>query len=190
MSVHYKILTEKLRIAVSGKSGCGNTTVSGMLAKKLNIDCINYTFKNLGNELGLSVKEIIERSKTDFSYDKMVDEKQIELAMKDSCVLASRLAVWLLKVANFKVYLYASSRVRAERVHKREGGNLEEIKRFTEKRDEEDTKRYKSLYSIDNDDYRIVDLVIDTNLKEPDQIVHTILDELTKKNLVTCIIED
>ena len=190
MGVYYKILTKNLRIAVSGKSGCGNTTVSTMLAKKLNIDCINYTFKNLGMDLGLSVKDIIERSKTDFSYDKMVDEKQIELAMKSSCVLASRLAIWLLKEADFKVYLNASSDVRAERVHKREGGDLEEIKRFTSERDREDTKRYKALYSIDNDDYRIADFMIDTDLKMPEDIVQIILDELEKKGLVSRIIED
>lgn len=190
MGVYYKIFTKNLRIAVSGKSGCGNTTVSTILAKKLNIDCINYTFKNLGTELGLSVKDIIERSKTDFSYDKMVDERQIELAMKGSCVLASRLAIWLLKVADFKVYLSASSGVRAERVHKREGGNLEEIKRFTSERDGEDTKRYKALYSIDNDDYRIADKVIDTDLKKPEEIVDIILDELEKKGLINKVIED
>ena len=183
--MEYKILNNsKLRIAISGKSGCGNTTVSTMLANILGIPCINYTFKNLGSELGLSVKEIMEKAKTDFSYDKIVDSKQVELAMKDSCVLASRLAIWLLKEANLKVYLYASNEIRAKRVHRREGGNFEMLKAFTEERDNEDTKRYKELYCIDNDDYNFADIIIDSNVITQDKIVDKILEELINRNLI------
>lgn len=174
-----------LRIAISGKSGCGNTTVSTLLSNILGLPCINYTFKNLGVEMGLSVKEIVEKAKNDTSYDKKVDSKQIELALMSSCVLASRLAIWLLKEADLKVYLYASSQKRAERVHKREGGNFEEIKAFTELRDSEDNKRYKELYNIDNDDYKeIADIIIDTDEKKPQEIAILILEELASRKLI------
>ncbi len=33
-----------MKIALSGKSGCGNTTVSGMIAKHYGLEFINYTF--------------------------------------------------------------------------------------------------------------------------------------------------
>lgn len=175
---------KELRVAISGKSGCGNTTVSSLLASKLSIPCVNYTFKNLGAELGLSVKDIMEKARTDFSFDRAVDTKQVELANKSSCILASRLAIWLLTNADLKVYLYASSNTRAKRVHKREGGNFEVLKAFTETRDNEDTKRYKDLYSIDNNDYSFVDLLIDTEGLAPEQIVNIILDSLLKKSLI------
>ncbi len=185
MSEQYAIPKGKeLRVAISGKSGCGNTTVSSFLASKLSIPCVNYTFKNLGAELGLSVKEIMEKARTDFSFDKTVDTRQVELANKSSCILASRLAIWLLKNADLKVYLYASSDVRAERVHKREGGNFEVLKAFTETRDSEDTKRYKELYSIDNNDYSFVDLLIDTGNLQPEHIVKLIIDALLEKSLI------
>jgi len=185
MSKKYKILKDdQLRVAVSGKSGCGNTTVSTLLAKTLELPCINYTFRNLGLELGLSVKEIVEKAKTDFSYDRMVDTKQIEMAKKSSCVLGSRLAIWLLKQADLKVYLYASSDERARRVQMREGGDIEEIKAFTEMRDAEDTRRYKELYSINNDDYKIASLIIDTEKYIPSQIVDMILQELKNRSLI------
>ena len=185
MSEQYAIPKGKeLRVAISGKSGCGNTTVSSLLASKLSIPCVNYTFKNLGAELGLSVKEIMEKARTDFSFDKTVDTRQVELANKSSCILASRLAIWLLKNADLKVYLYASSDVRAERVHKREGGNFEALKVFTETRDSEDTKRYKELYSIDNNDYSFVDLLIDTGNLQPEHIVKLIIDALLEKSLI------
>ena len=40
--MNYKIPQGKeLRVAISGKSGCGNTTVSTLLAQKLNVKLIN-----------------------------------------------------------------------------------------------------------------------------------------------------
>lgn len=185
MKEQYKIPDGKeLRVAISGKSGCGNTTVSSLLASKLSIPCVNYTFKNLGAELGLTVKEIMEKARTDFSFDRTVDKRQVELANKSSCILASRLAIWLLETADLKVYLYASSDVRAKRVHKREGGDFETLKAFTETRDSEDTKRYKQLYSIDNNEYSFVDLLIDVEKLTPEEIVNLILETLLKKSLI------
>lgn len=180
----YKI-TNELRIAISGKSGCGNTTVSGLLSQKLNIKLINYTFRQLAAEKGLTLAQVIENAKTDDSYDQYVDNHQVELARAENCVLGSRLAIWMLKEADFKVYLFASDEVRANRVFEREGGDLEEIKRFTAMRDSEDSRRYKKLYNIDNNEYGFVDLFIDTSKYNPEQIVDLILSELKKKNLIS-----
>lgn len=173
-----------LRIAISGKSGCGNTTVSGLLAQKLGIKLINYTFRQLAAEKGMTLKEVIEAAKNDDSYDKYVDKHQVELALEESCVLGSRLAIWMLKEADLKVYLYASDETRAGRVFNREGGDLQEIKDFTAMRDREDTGRYKEFYGIDNNDYSFVDLLIDTGNYTPDEIVNQIILELKKRNLV------
>ena len=141
---------KKLRIAISGKSGCGNTTVS----------------------------------KTDDSFDITVDTRQVEMAREDSCVLGSRLAIWMLKEADIKVYLYASDEVRAKRILNREGGDLEKIAAFTRMRDEQDSSRYKKLYNIDNNDYSFVDLEIDTSLYNPEEIVDKIISLLLEKNLL------
>ena len=48
-------LNKDLRIAISGKSGCGNTTVSGMLAKTLGVTLINYTFRQLAAGKGMKL---------------------------------------------------------------------------------------------------------------------------------------
>ena len=174
----------ELRIAISGPSGCGNTTVSSLIATTLNLPCINYTFKNIAKELGLSFEEVLKRAQKDFSFDKMVDQKQIELASAGSCVLGSRLAVWLLKQADLRVYLKASIDVRAKRIQKREGGNIEKIKADTDLRDMEDTRRYKELYGIDNTVYEHADLIIDTDHIVPELIVEKILEALYKKGLL------
>ena len=174
----------ELRIAISGPSGCGNTTVSSLIATTLNLSCINYTFKNIAKELGISFEEVLKRAQKDFSFDKMVDQKQIELASAGSCVLGSRLAIWLLKQADLRVYLKASIDVRAKRIQKREGGDIEKIKADTDLRDMEDTRRYKELYGIDNTKYEKADIVIDTDNLEPEKIVEKILDELYDRGLL------
>lgn len=181
----YKIPSGKsLRVAISGRSGCGNTTVSTLLSQLLGVKLINFTFRNLAQELGLTLPQVIENAKTDDSYDRTVDTRQVELAKKESCVLGSRLAIWMLKEADLKVYLLASEELRANRILNREGGDLEEIKRFTAMRDAEDTKRYKNLYGIDNTDYSSADLIIDTSKHLPEDIANIILNELEKRGLV------
>lgn len=168
----------ELRVAISGKSGCGNTTVSTLLAKALGVQLINFTFRQLAAEKGMTLAEVIEGARTDDSYDIAVDTRQVELARAGSCVLGSRLAIWMLREADLKVYLVASEDTRAKRIQNREGGDLQAIKDFTAMRDREDSARYLKLYGIDNNDYGFADLNIDTATRTPEQIVALILDWL------------
>ena len=174
----------ELRIAISGKSGCGNTTVSTLLANQLQIGIINYTFRNLAQEMGSSLAEILEKAKNDDSFDRIVDTKQVDLARQTSCVLGSRLAIWMLKESDFKVYLLADENLRAQRILNREGGNLEKIKAFTAMRDSEDSRRYKEIYHIDNNQYDFCDSIINTADNNPEQIVQIIIDKLIERGLL------
>lgn len=181
----YRIAPGKnVRVAISGKSGCGNTTVSSLLAEALGVRLINFTFRQLAAERGMTLAEVIEAAKTDDSYDIAVDTRQVELARAEPCVLGSRLAVWLLKEADLTVYLKADDDVRARRIQNREGGSLEEIQEFTAMRDSEDARRYKKLYGIDSSDYAFCGLVIDTKDVPPEEIVQRILAELERRGLV------
>ena len=181
----YKILhNNELRVAISGKSGCGNTTVSTLLSEKLGVKIINFTFRQLALERNITLAEVIESAKTSDWWDEQVDTRQVELAREQSCILASRLAIWMLKEADFKVYLLASDDERASRILKREGGDLENIKSFTKMRDSEDSKRYKRIYGIDNTDTSCADFVIDTALYMPEEIVNLIITELEKRGFV------
>ncbi len=178
-------LNKDVRVAISGKSGCGNTTVSTLLAEKLGVKLINYTFRQLAAEKGLTLAQVIENAKTDDSYDIFVDNHQVELAKAEPCVLGSRLAIWMLKEADLKVYLFASDETRANRILNREGGDLQKIKDFTAMRDSEDTRRYKKIYNIDNNDYSFSDLIIDTANYNPEQIVDIIVAELKNRSLIS-----
>jgi cytidylate kinase len=158
-------------VAVSGKSGCGNTTVSRLLSERLGVRLINYTFRTMAQEMGIPFDRILELAAKDYSYDRLVDTRQIELARAGDCVIGSRLAIWLLPDAALRVYLRAGVEARAERIRSREGGRIEEVLAATKARDAGDRERYRQIYGIDNDDFAFADLVVDTELFEPAAIV-------------------
>jgi cytidylate kinase len=176
-------MRKNIRIAISGKSGCGNTTVSKLAAQTLGLRFINFTFRNLAQEKKLSLQEVLRLAESDDCWDKEVDRRQVELALSDSengCVLGSRLAIWMLKEACLKVYLKASADIRVERIIKREGGDKAQVSQFTEERDAHDRLRYLRLYDIDIDEYSFADLVIDAGAKTPQEIVEQITSAASK----------
>jgi cytidylate kinase len=69
-----------LHIAISGKSGCGNTTVSYLTAEALGLRFINFTFRNLAQEKGLELVDLLALAAKDDSWDREVDSRQVALA--------------------------------------------------------------------------------------------------------------
>jgi cytidylate kinase len=168
-----------IKIAISGKSGCGNSTVSKITAQRLGLRMINYTFHSIAEEKGMDFKELCRLAEKDTSWDIYLDKRQLELAAEGDCVLGSRLAVWMLKDADLKVFLDAPLEVRAERIFKREGGDSERVYRETRERDAHDRQRYLQLYGIDNEKYDFVDLVLDTTRLSPEEIADRIVERIT-----------
>jgi cytidylate kinase len=167
------------RIAISGKSGCGNTTASSIVAEQLGLRLVNFTFRNLAEERGKTLEEVMKLAKDDDYWDREVDNRQTHLAMEaGGCVLGSRLAIWLLKSADIKVYLRATFETRVRRIMHREGGTYEAQAAFTGARDSQDHERYLKLYEIDNDDYDFADLVIDTDELKVEDVARIILQSV------------
>ena len=168
-------MLNNIKIAISGKSGCGNTTVSKKIAKKLKIEVINYTFRTMEDEKGVSYNEIRRLAELDDSYDIYLDNKQVELASKGSCVLGSRLAIWMLKEADIKIYLSASVEIRGTRIAIRENADIEETILETRDRDRKDSHRYKRIYGIDTSDFSFADLIIDVEAHNEKETIDIIL---------------
>ena len=174
-------MKKNIKIAISGKSGCGNTTVSKTVADRLGLRLINFTFRSLAQEHGISLKDVLDLAAKDDKWDKEVDTRQVQLARDDGgCVLGSRLAIWMLEEADLKVFLTAKPEIRAARIVKREGGDIEAVAAFTAERDRQDHDRYLTLYNINNDNHDIADLFIDTDNLEPEQIAQLIIDTAEK----------
>ena len=164
-------------IAISGKSGCGNTTVTHLVAEKLGFRVINYTFRTMAEEMGVPFEELCALAEQDDAYDLKLDRTQVEMAKEGNCVLGSRLAIWLLKVeADMTVFLDAPLEVRARRIASREGGTPIEVMEKTVARDQRDHDRYTRIYGYNNDDYRFSDLIIDTSIADQFEVASQIVD--------------
>lgn len=174
-------MSSEMRIAVSGKSGCGNTTVSRLLAERMGVRLINYTFHDMAKERGIPFEELCLLAENDNQYDRYLDRRQVELALEGSCVLASRLAIWLLEQADLSVYLYASAKVRARRISKREGTQWRQSLQDLEVRDARDRNRYLKLYGMDIDNYDFADLVVNTEKGDQFYVVDRIAEALDRK---------
>ena len=144
---------------------------------------VNFTFRQMAQEIGVDFWTFCRMAEDDYDIDRELDRRQVEMAMEQKdCILASRLAIWMLKEADLKVYLTATAETRAKRVYTREGGSLEERYKETVRRDENDTNRYKTIYGIDNSKpEECADLIIATDDKTPDEIVSLIIQEVEKK---------
>jgi len=167
-----------IKIAISGKSGCGNTTVSKMVASALDLHFINFTFRSLAEEHNMDLKTVLELAAKDDYWDKEIDTRQVKYANESNgCVLGSRLAIWMLKEADLKVYLNAEEQTRVDRIVKREGGSMSEVAAFTAERDRQDRERYLRIYGIDTNDYSFADLLIETDNINPQQITDLIISK-------------
>ena len=176
-----------MKIAISGKSGCGNSTVTQKVADRLGYRRINYTFKDMAAEEGVSFEQLCEMAEHDSRWDIKLDRKQVEMAREGDSVLGSRLAIWVLDDADLRVYLDAPPEVRARRIQRRniENGekptNFETVLTQTVERDQRDHDRYLRLYGIDNDDFGFADLVVDTTELDPDEIADLIVKRAREK---------
>ncbi len=174
-------MKKDIKIAVSGMSGCGNTTVSKIIADRLGLKFINFTFRSLAVEKGIEFKKVLELAAKDDSWDREVDIRQVQLARESGgCVIGSRLAIWMLEEADLKVYLRAKPETRAARIVKREGGKLEDVAAFTAERDKRDNQRYIRIYNIDNYKYDFANLIIDTDQITPDEIADKVIEAAEK----------
>ncbi|MEW5955813.1 MAG: (d)CMP kinase [Candidatus Micrarchaeota archaeon] len=161
-------------VAISGQSGCGNTTVTGILEQKHGFKRINFTLRDLAKEKEMTLEEIVSKAASDKTIDLELDRRLLELVAKEKgdAVIGSRLAVWLdskkvcdrlgtlqqkLPKIDLKVWLRAPIEVRAARNAIAKPG---ETPSFTKKRDEDDRKRYKALYGVDVLEHDFVDVVV------------------------------
>lgn len=149
-------------ITIGGKIGAGKTTVARVLAEKLGIKHISAgeIFRKLAEERKMSIEEFSKLAERDESIDKMIDEKQKELA-KHGSVVDGRLSGIMLS-ADLKVFLVAPLEVRARRVAEREDKSYELALNEIKLREESEAKRYKKIYGVDMNEISLYDLVINT----------------------------
>jgi len=156
-------------IAISGLVGSGKDSVAKMVAEKLAIRHLDFTFKDAARKLGIPLMEYHEYAKKNVSIDKEFDDMVIAETKKEDCVTSTWLGPWLVKDADLRIWLDASPDARARRISGRDGMTLAEAMDHVRKRDAHNRARYKRLYNVDIfEDRSVFDLIINTETFMPE----------------------
>ena len=161
-----------LRIAISSHSGCGNTTATNNVGGTLGLEVVNYTFRDLAQDLGISFEEIQREAARSRIYDFLTDLRLMRASLRPRVVVGSRLAGWLID-ADLRVWLHAPLEARAKRIFQREAdihASYESVLYRTLQRDEQNRKRYLEVYGIDINDRSDFDIIINTEKLTAEQV--------------------
>lgn len=161
-----------MRIAISGHSGCGNTTATTNVGTALKLKVINYTFRDLAKELNMSFEDLHREAGENNIFDYMTDLQLIRSALAPNVIVGSRLAAWLMD-AELRIWLQASLEVRASRINLRESekhSGPEAVLYKTLRRDEQNRRRYMKLYGLDINDHSDFDITINTQMLTAEQV--------------------
>jgi len=182
-----------LRIAISGHSGCGNTTATQNVGQTLGLTVVNYTFRDLARDLQVPFEDIQRQAAQTHAFDFLTDLNLIRASLRPRVVVGSRLAAWLVN-ADLRVWLQAALETRASRIYQRErekASSYEAVLYRTLQRDEQNRRRYLELYGIDINDRSDFDIIINTEKLTAEQVSSLIVaaarwasqNRLDRKNL-------
>ena len=169
-------MVKRIVICISGLAATGKSTLAKRLAESLNLRYVSGGdgLKMLAVERGYRPggrewwetedgMRFLEERMRNPEFDKLVDQKLIELAKAGDVVIDSWVLPWLYR-GGFNIWLKAKTEVRAERMARRSGISVEEARRLLEKRDSESIELYKKLYGIEvGRDFEPFHLVLDTS---------------------------
>ena len=168
-------------------TGSGKSTLAKSLANKYGIKYISGgdSLKALAIEIGYKPggrdwweteagRRFLQQRMKETNFDKKVDEKLMKLAGKGNVVIDSWTMPWLLK-EGFKIWLEASSEVRAMRIAARGSISSESALRVLMERDERTGLIYKKLYGFNlGEDFSPFDVVLDVTHLSEDEVFQTI----------------
>jgi len=169
-------VVKRIVICISGLAATGKSTLAKRLAESLNLRYVSGGdgLKMLAVERGYRPggrewwetedgMRFLEERLRNPEFDKLVDQKLIELAKAGDVVIDSWVLPWLYR-GGFNIWLKAKTEVRAERMARRSGISVEEARSLLEKRDSESIELYKKLYGIEvGRDFEPFHLVLDTS---------------------------
>jgi cytidylate kinase len=162
-------------ITIGGPIGSGKTTVASAVAKRFGLKHISAgaIFRGMARQKGLSLGEFSQLAEKDPSLDKLIDERQKDLAKEGKAVVDGRLSGKFIE-GNIKIWLTAPFELRAERVAKRENLSLKQAKEDMGKRERSEATRYKKIYDINLYDLSIYDVVLNTALWSAEGVIKII----------------
>lgn len=163
-------------IIISGMPAVGKTTVSRKVADTLRKPLLGGgdVLKEMAVEEGYKPggedwwdtaegMKFLQERKRKSGFDKEVDARLLDKAKKGDVVITSYPVPWLTR-DGLKVWLSGSVDSRAARMSKRDGMPISKCKDVLSVRDEENSKLYRKIYSIEfGEDLSPFDLVVETD---------------------------
>ncbi|MBU5688727.1 MAG: cytidylate kinase family protein [Candidatus Aenigmarchaeota archaeon] len=170
-------------IAVSGLPGSGSSTLSKLLAEKLNLKYFSpgEYFKDHSNKNNQTSKalDVFKSGKgKEKNFHESIDEMQKRLAKKGNIVICGKLSILMLKdIADYKIWLDCAIKERAKRTAQRDGISYKEALKALKEREKLEVEEWKKDYGID---YRkqkeMADLVIDTSNMSEKEVLEKVLN--------------
>jgi len=175
-------------ITLAGMPASGKSTTAKLIAHELGFK--HYSTGDLFREIAASqqmnVLDANLNAERNADIDFQVDERQRKLGKtEDNFVIDARLG-WHFIPESFKVYLSLDTKIGAQRIladmdeerrlREQVPENSDEYAALLNERLASESRRYRSLYNIDNHDEANFDLVIDTSTLPPDQIKDRVIE--------------
>ncbi|MFW9896359.1 MAG: (d)CMP kinase [Candidatus Thorarchaeota archaeon] len=178
-------------LTISGLHGTGKSLIGKIISQKLGINYYStgQAFRDLAKETNLTLEEFTDYVEKNPHIDKSLDDRIIEIALKDNIIIDSQLSAYILEsIADFKILLTCPLKIRVTRMAERDNSNYQDKLKETLVREESELARYNKLYGINLNDQvkteNLYDLIIDTAELSVEEILDLILSALKSKNLI------
>jgi cytidylate kinase len=180
-------MIKKRIITIAGKPGSGKSTTSKNVASQLGYEHFSSgdLFRAIARDRGVDVAELNIVAEGEKDIDYLVDQKLRDIgASQEEVAIDSRMA-WHWMPNSFKVYLDLDLEVAADRIIQ----NIDEerfanehiphdVKEYADilrNRLDSEIRRYMDLYQVSPYDTNNYDLVVDTGVNNPEQVLDLII---------------
>jgi cytidylate kinase len=175
-----------VKITIFGLAGTGTSTVGRKLSLILSLkfESSGNIFREMAKSNDMSLAEFGKLCETDSQYDILLDKKIEEFGKKNNDILVeSRLAYHFIP-DSIKIKLKCKNEIRIKRISDRDNLSLKDAKIATEKREENEKKRYLKYYNInDMGDDKYFDIIVDSSYISIEEVCDYIIKKLREKKI-------
>ena len=178
-----------MKITISGHLGSGKTTVSKLLAKKLNFK--HYSagdfMRQMAKDRNISLLELSKQAENSIEIDKEIDSYSAKIGKeKDSFVMDTRLGFHFTP-DSVKIFFKVDQKEAARRIfndlrpEEKENVSLEKTEENMGIREQSELTRYQRYYGINLHDTSKHDFIIGTTELTVEQVVNEIISFVKEK---------